>query len=225
MEKKLSQEFRQHKTNEYIETMMFLKMEKNQLSPLKKPTLATDLVLSSYLVKQFANTTLVDFFKDENFLFILRKIINHPDNKKNLFEVLNSIVILTKIYKKKPLSIKVYDRINTFTLEVRLDYLGEKCIFCVKTFSKGEVLNELPCNHTFHVLCIKNWFEEYRICPVCQKNVKKGFAKEFKKDKKQEEHDADSFVASFDDLSISKKKCTKNIFIEEDCIIKKKIQF
>ncbi|XP_046996012.1 uncharacterized protein LOC124609238 isoform X1 [Schistocerca americana] len=42
----------------------------------------------------------------------------------------------------------------------------DDCVICMDPLSDG--LETLSCNHDFHKKCIRRWFKENRICPLCQ---------------------------------------------------------
>jgi len=42
---------------------------------------------------------------------------------------------------------------------------NERCPICLNNKSNWK----LPCNHTFHLNCIKNWFQISQTCPCCRK--------------------------------------------------------
>ena len=42
------------------------------------------------------------------------------------------------------------------------------CLICRKTLSV-ETTHYLACGHSFHTVCISNWFQKgYSVCPQCQ---------------------------------------------------------
>lgn len=47
----------------------------------------------------------------------------------------------------------------------------EKCTICLVEFEDGETVNQLPCQHIFHVNCIENWLLRTATCPVCKKVI------------------------------------------------------
>ena len=46
-----------------------------------------------------------------------------------------------------------------------------ECPICLETYQTNENVVNLPCNHIFHVSCIKDWFAEHTTCPVCRDNL------------------------------------------------------
>ena len=50
--------------------------------------------------------------------------------------------------------------------------LLNECTICLDKYKKKEKIIELPCNHTFHEQCIKEWFEkDNNSCPNCRENI------------------------------------------------------
>ena len=47
--------------------------------------------------------------------------------------------------------------------------IKEECTICCENFQKNEDILYLPCKHCFHPLCIKEWFNNKKECPLCRK--------------------------------------------------------
>lgn len=43
------------------------------------------------------------------------------------------------------------------------------CIICREEMTGGA--KKLPCNHIFHVSCLRSWFQRQQTCPTCRLNV------------------------------------------------------
>ncbi|XP_065221765.1 E3 ubiquitin-protein ligase synoviolin B [Planococcus citri] len=43
------------------------------------------------------------------------------------------------------------------------------CIICREEMQTGA--KKLPCNHIFHVSCLRSWFQRHQTCPTCRLNV------------------------------------------------------
>lgn len=54
----------------------------------------------------------------------------------------------------------------------RVEQSRSKCTVCHNMYLKNEVIRILPCNHLFHYRCLKPWFKQSNICPLCRMNVK-----------------------------------------------------
>ena len=47
-----------------------------------------------------------------------------------------------------------------------------KCSICQLDYEDKEIITKLPCDHTFHKECIKQWLKNYNhICPVCRHDL------------------------------------------------------
>ena len=46
-----------------------------------------------------------------------------------------------------------------------------QCIICMEEFEKREKVNLLPCQHIFHINCIKQWLLKQKTCPFCKKEI------------------------------------------------------
>ena len=47
-----------------------------------------------------------------------------------------------------------------------------KCAICLENFSIGDKISYLPCFHSFHSSCIKNWIKIKNKCPLCNNIIK-----------------------------------------------------
>lgn len=46
------------------------------------------------------------------------------------------------------------------------------CSICLKEFEEGEPLQKVPnCSHIFHEACLRKWFVQAQICPMCRGNI------------------------------------------------------
>ena len=44
----------------------------------------------------------------------------------------------------------------------------DKCPICITEYKEGEIGGVLPCQHSFHDLCLRTWIDENRTCPLCR---------------------------------------------------------
>ena len=44
----------------------------------------------------------------------------------------------------------------------------ETCTICSMTIEDGDRIGLLPCDHKFHVDCLKEWIKRKNVCPLCQ---------------------------------------------------------
>ncbi|XP_010431516.1 PREDICTED: protein SAN1 [Camelina sativa] len=52
----------------------------------------------------------------------------------------------------------------------------QECVICMESHysSYGSVVTKLPCNHDFHGVCIYEWLQLNRLCPLCRSPISKG---------------------------------------------------
>jgi hypothetical protein len=48
---------------------------------------------------------------------------------------------------------------------------SEECAVCMESFSAGDEVRVLPCNHEFHVACVDQWLRMRSTCPLCRSNI------------------------------------------------------
>ncbi|KAF6151935.1 hypothetical protein GIB67_010509 [Kingdonia uniflora] len=58
----------------------------------------------------------------------------------------------------------------TITDEIlsRLGSEASGCIVCRENLITYDKMQQLPCNHLFHPLCLKPWLDAHNSCPVCR---------------------------------------------------------
>ena len=47
-----------------------------------------------------------------------------------------------------------------------------QCDICLENYKVRESMMTLPCFHTFHETCCRQWIKEKAVCPVCMTEVK-----------------------------------------------------
>ena len=60
---------------------------------------------------------------------------------------------------------------NTTTLEVQTESECGQCSICLKNYTVGTILRQLPCGHKFDDVCISEWIKKpssSRTCPLCR---------------------------------------------------------
>lgn len=45
------------------------------------------------------------------------------------------------------------------------------CIICREEMAGNGTAKKLPCNHIFHVSCLRSWFQRQQTCPTCRMNI------------------------------------------------------
>jgi len=63
--------------------------------------------------------------------------------------------------------------IPEITLENEENLPADKkdCVICGDSYEKGHKISNLPCLHTFHSNCIKEWFKQKNMCPICKYEI------------------------------------------------------
>ena len=49
---------------------------------------------------------------------------------------------------------------------------SKECVICLDDYKIGCKISYLPCFHFFHSLCIKNWIQQTKRCPICKIDIK-----------------------------------------------------
>ena len=49
----------------------------------------------------------------------------------------------------------------------------DRCPICIEQFKNKEQIVQLPCKHIYHPNCIKKWFSESPLCPICKVDIRK----------------------------------------------------
>jgi hypothetical protein len=42
------------------------------------------------------------------------------------------------------------------------------CCICTELIAKDEEVEALPCSHTFHIPCLREWIKRNATCPLCR---------------------------------------------------------
>lgn len=53
----------------------------------------------------------------------------------------------------------------------QLDQPEELCSVCYYHAKENEEMTILPCKHTFHSECIKEWLRKEKMCPMCKQEI------------------------------------------------------
>lgn len=70
-----------------------------------------------------------------------------------------------KIVKKisKRVQFQMYPKIKT-----------DECSICLNNIKYDKII--LPCNHSFHYICIIIWLKENPICPICRQEYRRNYS-------------------------------------------------
>ena len=75
--------------------------------------------------------------------------------------------------KDKPIKKELLKDLPIITLK-NIDNLDDEkklCYICLKEYIIGDKVLALPCLHNFHPDCVKEWFKEKNICPICKSEL------------------------------------------------------
>uniref|UniRef100_A0A0D6QYW3 RING-type E3 ubiquitin transferase n=1 Tax=Araucaria cunninghamii TaxID=56994 RepID=A0A0D6QYW3_ARACU len=64
---------------------------------------------------------------------------------------------------------------------------GTECAVCQEHLIIGDKMQELPCKHMFHPVCLKPWLDENNSCPICRHELQTDDHEyEFRKEREKE---------------------------------------
>ncbi|KAF0300746.1 Chromosome-associated kinesin KIF4A [Amphibalanus amphitrite] len=55
--------------------------------------------------------------------------------------------------------------------EEELQNTDSVCIICREEMTAAAGAKKLPCNHVFHALCLRSWFQRQQTCPTCRMDI------------------------------------------------------
>jgi hypothetical protein len=73
-----------------------------------------------------------------------------------------SLALRTRIFKEDGLN----KQRSKFEIDDEED--GDTCAICFAPLIDGDRVGALPCDHVFHVECLKPWLQKHNRCPLCQ---------------------------------------------------------
>ena len=84
-----------------------------------------------------------------------------PDRVRLLFEMLNE-------------AYEAEDEVGMAEEEIDMlserDDLDEHCSICIQ--DREDRVVALPCGHSYHDLCLRNWLKVKAICPICKRSAR-----------------------------------------------------
>lgn len=60
-------------------------------------------------------------------------------------------------------------------LQARIDKGRTECSICKSSYTKGQILLDLRCDHLFHEECLTEWLRVQSTCPLCRSNTKETY--------------------------------------------------
>lgn len=80
-------------------------------------------------------------------------------------------ISMENIYPRpRPVSLKILQQKTS--VEGYSTTRSGSCVICQNNLEKKDAIRILPCNHTFHIMCIDRWFCERNTCPTCRDELK-----------------------------------------------------
>ena len=59
-----------------------------------------------------------------------------------------------------------------FLKKQKIGCSSSECTICFESYTKGEIIRNLPCGHKFHYKCMKPWLKTSKFCPLCRFDLK-----------------------------------------------------
>ena len=101
---------------------------------------------------------------------------NEPEDRRRALALMNMADNMG--FRNMTLNDEHLLRIGEFKFDenTKLPLEGEdpsECPICLAEFRKGEVCRTMPepCQHTFHKICIDEWFQQSSRCPLCKRSI------------------------------------------------------
>lgn len=70
--------------------------------------------------------------------------------------------------KQKYMQVQTITSIPGFPFEYSIYFLNDiECCICLEQYCNTKYMHMLPCNHVFHLSCIKEWYNRNESCPIC----------------------------------------------------------
>jgi hypothetical protein len=95
-----------------------------------------------------------DYDEEENV-----KIMNNENQK-----AINHVV---EVPNAETNNVMFHPSLDNDLMSVTSDEDGEVCVICFTNLKEGDRVGNIPCNHLFHVHCLKEWLKKKNECPLC----------------------------------------------------------
>ncbi|KAF6139119.1 hypothetical protein GIB67_009962 [Kingdonia uniflora] len=83
------------------------------------------------------------------------------DNEENAYEPMEFF------YYYYPASEAAVEQLVTNIIGEGNEARNAECSICLKTLGNAEV-TEMPCNHEYHSICLRDWLSTRNTCPICR---------------------------------------------------------
>jgi hypothetical protein len=104
---------------------------------------------------------MIDFERFLNFL----SQENENINGLIILRILNQLFVPAGLDEEIIKSLEV----KNYSSELRFN--SDTCVVCYDDYIEGEEVMILTCRHAFHAECIKTWFKNSTVCPLCKSDM------------------------------------------------------
>ena len=95
---------------------------------------------------------------------VFHQIQNQIETRENMRNMLISDIITGQVQVKLMLKKKIHnEKILKFSSDEPLS-----CSICLNEIEDGNLVGDIPCDHCFHLDCLKDWLSRKNSCPLCQ---------------------------------------------------------
>ncbi len=94
-------------------------------------------------------------------------LMRHLQGRPGLFQTIGHLIPQVMHSQQRGLSKEVMEALPESTLIED----GEDCVICLETMSAGERVLRLPCFHSYHSGCVRNWLGNAKCCPIDKINI------------------------------------------------------
>jgi len=129
------------------------------------------------------NELLFDFYRFYSIEITLEEIentnvlvympeLNYRNSIFQLLTLLTSNITNEVIPEEEEQPIVSTEDFEKLPIEILNENIDNDCAICIDKLKKGNEIIKLPCNHLFHIDCIKSYFLNYNNkCPMCRSNI------------------------------------------------------
>jgi len=128
------------------------------------------------------NELLFDFYRFYSIEITLEEIENanvlvympELNYRNSIFQLLTLLTsnIANEAIPEEEQPIVSTEDFEKLPIEILNETIDNDCAICIDKLKKGNEIVKLPCNHLFHVDCIKSYFLNYNNkCPMCRSNI------------------------------------------------------